>query len=368
MNFLFFAGGSAVHGMEIAFHVLMTGLQQRGHRTTAIVNGWNNAEYPRLLRQSQLAYHEVDLGRIYLRRPRWTYHTLHAMPSAIRATRAIVAAVRPDWLVFTDPQLLLWSAWILPPTKRVLYLHSKPERPSFALLGALARRHTDRVVCVSDFIARCVTATPFGKANTSVVYNGIDMPVAPRAFSAQKPVRLGIVGAVARQKQHRTLLRAIARLKPRLPAGQFELHIIGRELLGRFQPSVDAEIAALGIGDVVRRPGYFQDRDALYRGLDVVVAPAVDEGFGLTVVEAAAHGLPVVAARSGALPEIVRHEQTGLLFEPGDVAGLAAALERLIVDDTLRRELGHAAQAWVADRFTAAQMTDDFLAALDPPR
>jgi glycosyltransferase involved in cell wall biosynthesis len=360
MNFLFFAGGSAVHGMEIAFHSLMADLQARGHRTSAVVNGWNDGEYSRRLQEARLDYHEVDLGRFYLRKPYWTYHTLRSMPHAVRETRKIAKIVRPDWLIFSDPQLLLWSAFVMPPAKRLLYLHSKPERSALGLIERGARGYTDRIVCVSQFIAGCLASTPLREVRTDIVHNGIEMPPQASARPAAKPVRLGIVGAIAHQKQHLVLLQAAAQLKQRLPAGAFQLHIVGREV-GRFQRTLDAEIAALGIGDIVVRPGFVKGRDALYGGLEVVVAPALDEGFGLTVVEAGAYGRPVVAARSGALPEIVQDERTGLLFDAGDAAALARALERLILDDALRQRLGDEARAWVGDRFTVKRMTDRFL-------
>lgn len=367
MNFLFFAGGSAVHGMEIVLHALMADLDRRGHGVTAIVNGWNNGEFPRLLWDSRLDYYEADLGRLYLRKPLWTLHTLRAMPAAVREIRHIADTVRPDWLVFSDPQLLLWSAWALPRARRLLYLHSHPSSPSFALWGAAARRYVDRVVCVSQFVDAAVARTPLHHVPSSVVHNGIDLPhaaVVARPVSAC--VRLGIVGGVSRQKQHLVLLRALAELKQRLPAGAFRLDIVGRAL-GRFPRAVEAEIQALGIADCIVQRGFMRERDAIYRDLDVLVAPALDEGFGLTVVEAGAYGLPAVAARSGAFPEIVEHERTGLLFQPGDAAALARALEQLIRDADLRRRLGEAARAHVAGRFTVNCMAEGFLDALDGP-
>jgi glycosyltransferase involved in cell wall biosynthesis len=79
--------------------------------------------------------------------------------------------------------------------------------------------------------------------------------------------------------------------------------------------------------------------------------------------EAGSYGLPVVAARSGAFPELVEDDRTGLLFEPGDARALADALERLLRDAGLRRRLGEAARAHVASRFTVDAMTDRFLEA-----
>jgi glycosyltransferase involved in cell wall biosynthesis len=113
----------------------------------------------------------------------------------------------------------------------------------------------------------------------------------------------------------------------------------------------------------VRWTGFLADRDKLYGALDVLVAPAIDEPFGLTVPEAGSYGLPVVAARSGAFPELIEEERTGLLFAPGDATGLAHALERLIGDAGLRRRLGAAARAHVGARFTIETMTERFLLA-----
>ena len=75
----------------------------------------------------------------------------------------------------------------------------------------------------------------------------------------------------------------------------------------------------------MRWRGYIADRDRLYGDLDILVAPAIDEPFGLTVAEAGSYGLPVVAARSGAFPELIENGRTGLLFAPGDAADLASS-------------------------------------------
>jgi glycosyltransferase involved in cell wall biosynthesis len=80
--------------------------------------------------------------------------------------------------------------------------------------------------------------------------------------------------------------------------------------------------------------------EALWRGADVFALPTHDEAFGIVFQEAAAAGLPAIATRINAIPEIVGDGETGILVTPGDRAGLAAALDRLLASAELRREMG----------------------------
>jgi glycosyltransferase involved in cell wall biosynthesis len=77
---------------------------------------------------------------------------------------------------------------------------------------------------------------------------------------------------------------------------------------------------------------------------DLCVWPAINEAFGMALLEAQASGLPVVAGASGGVAGVVMSELTGLLVTPGDAAGFAGAVRRLLVDDDLRRRFGQAAR------------------------
>ena len=84
--------------------------------------------------------------------------------------------------------------------------------------------------------------------------------------------------------------------------------------------------------------------ERLYDEAAVVVLPSYREGLPLAVLEAMAHGRPVVATRVGGIPDLVEDGATGFLVEPGDVDGLRAALLRLLADPELRRRLGNEAR------------------------
>jgi len=93
------------------------------------------------------------------------------------------------------------------------------------------------------------------------------------------------------------------------------------------------------LNDVVEYVGYVEDerREALFAGARMLLLPSLDEGFGLTALEAMSAGVPLVAANRGSLPEVV--ERGGLLLEPDDVEGWASAIDRLAANETMARDL-----------------------------
>jgi glycosyltransferase involved in cell wall biosynthesis len=101
------------------------------------------------------------------------------------------------------------------------------------------------------------------------------------------------------------------------------------------------------IGPLVGRvifPGRVDNVEDYLRASDVFVFPSVFEALGISLVEAAACGLPCIGSRTGGIVDVIEHEQTGLLFEPGEADGLAAALERVLSDAALAARLGRGAR------------------------
>ena len=112
---------------------------------------------------------------------------------------------------------------------------------------------------------------------------------------------------------------------------------------------------ALGVGDLVTFLGYLPDPDdeklpRLYSQSDVFVFPSLMEGFGFVIAEAMASGVPVVASNVAAVPEVVG--DSGLLFRPGDAAGLARVLRTLAEDPRKRMEFARRGRERVESLFT----------------
>lgn len=111
-------------------------------------------------------------------------------------------------------------------------------------------------------------------------------------------------------------------------------------------------------------PRQHEEVEALYEVADVVVHPAVwPEPFSRVPLEAAAFGKPLVSTRIGGTPEAVEDKVTGLLVERDDPKALARAIEQLLSDEGLRRELGRRAAAAVARKFGPERVLDQLLAA-----
>jgi glycosyltransferase involved in cell wall biosynthesis len=108
-----------------------------------------------------------------------------------------------------------------------------------------------------------------------------------------------------------------------------------------------AAVERAGLGDRISVPGWVGPAqvEALLRAANILVLPSFSENLPMSVIEALAHGAAVVCTPVGALPEFIEHERTGLIVKPGDVEGLASALDRLIEDSDLRRRLGEAGKA-----------------------
>lgn len=365
MNLLFFPGGTYVGGMEIVIQGLMAELNRMGHRTLAVVSGWNNGDYPGRLGRSGLAFEEVKLGRFYRSKPLWTLDTLRHMPGAVRRLRRLAREFRAEAAIYPDPQLLLLGSTILPGLHNVLYEHNNlsGQRPSPVAKIVNARLH--RVVCVSHFVAAGAGSAGRDPAKTVVVHNGVVLPDLPTVRSHDQPVRLGIVGQLLPRKRHLLLVEALDILRARHPAASFRLKIIGNSE-GDYAGEVRRLVERLQLQAIVEWSGFFTSRDDIYRDLDVVVAPAIDEPFGMTIIEAGAYGLPVVAARSGGFPEVIVDGTTGFLFEPGKPESLVATLARIVADPALRAQVGCAGRAHVGQTFTMERMAQRFAEAVSP--
>jgi glycosyltransferase involved in cell wall biosynthesis len=227
---------------------------------------------------------------------------------------------------------------------------TRRHRAAFRLASLLA----DRVVCVSADSERLSAAEGIAGWKLTVIRNGIDTA----RFAYLGPAPGGpvvMVGRLVAAKGVDTLLRAVASVVRQRP--DFRLEVAGD---GEAWPGLEALAAELGLGEHVRFLGNVGDVPGLLARASALVLPSLSEGISLTLLEAMARGLPVVATRVGGNPEVVEDGVTGRLVPAGDPGELAGALLDVWPASDRTREMGRAGRERVERLFDVRRMVAEY--------
>ena len=266
--------------------------------------------------------------------------TAYASLAARLASVPLVWHMRDFWLSEAEPS----SKWA--------------DRTGKSIFCALA----SRVITNSHAVAEHLPCS----TRASVLHNGIDLAHFDLAHNtahnkacicqaAGFPVDAPIVGMVGRTRPWKgqdTFLHMALQLAEQVPECRFL--IVGGDPFG-VQDDYEAHLLALGsqpsLADRVHWSGQLDDVRPALAAIDLYVHPGAPEPFCLVNIEAMAMGKPVVAFAHGALPEIVLHEETGLLVAPGDAAALTASVSRLLRDPEKYHSMGRAGRLRVEEHF-----------------
>jgi glycosyltransferase involved in cell wall biosynthesis len=221
-----------------------------------------------------------------------------------------------------------------------------------------------RIVAVSRAVADFLARQGYDAARIRMVHHGITDIAAHLPASARETTRLSLglsagepcllmAARIVPAKGHDTALQALARLTHR----RWTLLIAG-DHQADLGPQMQALATRLGIADRVRFLGQREDVPALLAAADLLLAPSRREALSLTLLEASACALPIVASRAGGIGEVVEDGASGLLVAPDDPAALAGAIESLLADAALAARLGARARQRFEAGFTEATMFD----------
>jgi sugar transferase (PEP-CTERM/EpsH1 system associated) len=237
---------------------------------------------------------------------------------------------------------------------------NQPDIPRKVLLNRIASALTDRIVAVSADaadVALHIENVPEDKVVK--ISNGVDTtafrPADPRAARARLGIpaggfHVGVVARLAAVKDHPTLLAAFALLRRERPDAQLTIVGDGPELA-----ALRDRAQALDLGGSVHFVGVRRDVAAVLPAFDVFALSSTSEGISLTLLEAAAAGLPIVATRVGGNAEVVLDGVTGTLVSPSNPGAFAAALGALARRPD-RAALGLAGRAHVERWFSVERM------------
>jgi glycosyltransferase involved in cell wall biosynthesis len=198
------------------------------------------------------------------------------------------------------------------------------------LAPRLYRRHP--YVTVSDASRRELIGLGVDAERITVVPNGLDAPAPPTVAERSSAPNLCVLGRLVPHKQVEHALECVAALRPTRP--ELRLDVVGD---GWWRAALSERVEALGLPSAVTFHGHASDRerDAQLDRAWVLLAPSVKEGWGIAIMEAAAHGVPAIAYRSaGGVGESIVDGETGWLVD--DLAELTKRVEELLADAELR--------------------------------
>jgi glycosyltransferase involved in cell wall biosynthesis len=238
------------------------------------------------------------------------------------------------------------------------YLNARKLRWAQRLRRLVLRRTHERYIAISNYVARStIRAVGLRPAAIEVIYRGLPdsglgaerhhVEAVRREFDLDRhyPVLL-TVGRLVAQKGQRYLIAAMPEILRAHPRAQ--LLIVG---MGLLEQKLREQVDALGLRSSVRFLGRREDVPSLMGAADMFVFPSLFEGFGVSLLEACASGLPCVASNVGPLPEVVEDGVTGVLVPSQDPKSLAEAVSRLASDADLMRRYGEAARTRVRQTF-----------------
>ena len=277
-------------------------------------------------------------------------------PLALKEILGRLRELRPDLLALHSAKAgvlgRIAGRWLGVPA--VLTAHGWTFTPGFPpIQGAAYRRIerlvgplTSKIIAVSEFDRRLgLEARIVPPHRIVTVHNGMpDVPASLRADPGRAPPRMIMVARLGAQKDHPTLLRALAGLTDR----PWQLDLIGE---GPLQDDMRALATTLGIADRVRFLGQRLDVDRLLAEAQLALLVTNWEGFPLSILEAMRAGLPVVATAVGGIDEAVNDGVTGYLVPRAGVDLLRDRIERLLDSPALRSQMGAAGRTRFEQEF-----------------
>lgn len=282
-------------------------------------------------------------------------------PGLILRLARYLRQARPD-VVHTHNSAALFYGVIAAKLARVPNLVHTRHGRSFARSGRqtlalkLLARRVDHFVSVSADSHQLSLSQGVSQAGACTILNGVDLT----RFSYTQPQSPGAAVVVARlcpEKDLGSLLQAIKLLSRMLPGPRPLLQIVGD---GPERGPLEQFTRELGLATAVTFVGERHDIPEQLASASMFVLSSLTEGVSLTLLEAMARGLPVIATRVGGNPEVVVHGTTGLLVPPSDPSALAEAMLRLHRQPDLAREMGLQGRMRVEQMYSIVNMVEAY--------
>ena len=361
-------------GQELNLFEICCSLAQRGHRISLLYGKDGN-----LLEQyRQFCDHTIKVDRYGFDRRRIT-NVIGFLPSLLKLPSI---PIQSDSLVFSNSCHPAFFAYLLS-TYRKLPLICYIQTPSlnFNRQKLIGLNGVTQFITVSEQMKRYWMTLGYAEKKVAVVHNGTSLDTFQPAQDVSKlregwgiPEKAKVVAYVGRldtEKGLDVLIQAFALLLK--TKQEIRLLIAGKSIMSinldadqknpnagkNYQQVLESLVAKLGLEKHVTFLGHVTDTASLYQVSDVTVVPSRwPEPFGRVVIESMACGTPVIASRTGGIPEILTGEFQANLVEPGNEQQLAAALQTVLSWKERDPTLGERCRQHVLNQFTLEKMVD----------
>jgi glycogen synthase len=349
----------SIGGVQVLAAQLLPALQARGYELIVVTQQYL-AQLPQEARFAGIPVYRLPFHAIA---PEESLDRLERMTAVRQQVARLKRAFAPDLIhvnSFHKSVLFHMDTVSAHPAPVLVTLH-QAQLPQVAGRDIVLRqtlRSADWVTCVSAAtLAQTRQLVPEITPRSSVIYNGLEAPpLLPEPLPIDPP-QLLCLGRLAPEKGFDIALSAFASIVERFPKAR--LMIAGD---GPLRVDLEQQATALGLMEAVEFVGWVAPDKVptLLNAATIVVLPSRREGFSLVALEAAFMARPVAATRVGGLPEVVVHQETGLLVNDEDSVGLAEALLFLLEHVETATQMGQAARRRVREGFSFAQCVNGY--------
>lgn len=324
------------------------GLSERGHQVSVISLWGQNPSFFPLGEQIEVYWPEGEGRKI-------------SATGQSRRLAGIMKRIRPDFLVDVDSILGVYSVFLrktVPDLRWIswehfnYYHHFDHNRILRRIMRRLVCRFADMLIVLTDEDKKNYEKNLRLKCKIMRIHD--PDPFVERPQRQREERMILAAGRLVREKGFDLLIRSWELLETKYP--EWSLLIAGE---GRERERLERQAEKAGLKRL-RFVGIVNPIEKYYERAAFLVLPSRNEGFGMVLVEAMHFGLPVVCYSCSSGPrEIVSYEENGFMEKPGDVAGFAEKMERLILDEELRRRMGMSAEKSVK-RFERERILDQW--------
>lgn len=377
MRILLLHSSSDLYGASKIFLQTVTLLRQHGHHCVVVLS--NKGSLEQALESVGAEVYIVNLG--ILRRKYFSitglFNRLQKWRSATAALNALVRKHEIE-LVYSNTAAVLIGAWVARKNKlkHVWHIHEIIEQPKLLhqFLGWQMRKGADKLIVVSDAVAKCWEGDLLDKTNLIRIYNGIEPIIQPVTIDYRKQLNvpddaivLGLAGRIHVIKGQPYFLEIAHALKKQHNFSKLHFFIAGDPYPGQeyLLDQMFALIRAYNLEASVHYLGQVDAMSNFYTAIDLLVVASIQpDSLPTVILEAMQYGIPVAATAQGGALEMVQENETGI-FIPLDNAVIAAEKINTILPASVRQQMGAAGKERVATYFSQAAFEKNITAVFE---